>query len=124
MWPLAKPTARQMMTLVTFLLSLLTLLYFTTLNGEDYAEAKRFVEQDPRLETEIGKVASARINLLSGFTSVSSSATGHASYSFSVTTNQGTFDMDIRLRKSAAKWYVETAEMRGPEGRLKRFHSE
>ena len=56
MWPIKKPQRKHVIAFVVFVILMQVLLYSLTLISEDYGEARRFVLQDIRLASSIGKV--------------------------------------------------------------------
>jgi hypothetical protein len=115
LWSRLLPQRRHWIAMAIVLPLLLVTLYAGTKNSEDYETAERFVAQDPRVATAIGKVQQVGFKFWSGFESVGGNG-GHASYSFSATTDKGEFIVEIRLRRVTGSWRVETADIRAPDG--------
>ena len=117
MWALTRPTVRHVVALIAFIALLLLTIYFVATKTDAYEEAERFVHSDPRLLDTVGPVAEVHFRFWNGFQFTGCAA----NFSFEVVSQKGAFPVDVYLRCNAGRWRVESADIRSPDGQLKRI---
>ncbi len=108
MWPLNQIKLRHIIAFAVFVAITVPLLYFVTVNSNEYKEAVRFITNDPKLADSIGKVRSITLRFWDGYESSGYSAY----YTFGVISDRGKFIVDIHLREIHDKWTVEKVNVR------------
>lgn len=114
-WALVLPKRRHLLLMVISTFLLLMALYVVTINSEDYETAKKFVAQDTRVASVIGKVKRVGFKVWDGFESVGGNG-GYAKYSFSVTSDKGEFVIEVRLNCVGDVWNIKAADIRTRDG--------
>lgn len=104
--------------IVVIILSFLAaglVLYVT--QSDAYAVAQNFARTQPIVLEKVGTVSEVRWKYLDGFHLTYSGSGGDATFVFAVVGNKEQVTLDIRMKRVANSWTVETAYMKTASGK-------
>jgi len=113
LWPLPFPKPRYVVALVISLPALITVLYFSAINRDDFKMAKKFIEDSTQIAAATGKVQSVEFGPWTTFNFDAK----HSDYLFDVVSDDGKFAIKISLCSTATLWRVEAADIRDRNGK-------
>jgi len=100
---------------VIIILSMLAIGLFVYVTHSDaYAVAQNFARTQPRVLAKVGAVSELRWRFLDGFHLTYSGSGGDATFVFAVVGAKEKAILDIRMKRIADSWVVESAYMKTP----------
>jgi len=123
--PFVGPNLRYFLYFATIVSGLLIWLYFSTIHGEAYREAERFVMTNPDVLKHTGTSSRVGLKFWSGFDVTYAGSGGEASFVLETQGREENFTLDVRMTRVADSWivreaYISSKKLKGVQIELSR----